>query len=104
MSRIGRSEEARRGPKLLADFDPNLKPLPRPEHATYAPFRLPPWKIHSGIGHAKSAVATHSYIIRYRYEEPTMIKPNKANGTSGGMSAGGWVEVERRCGEERKEW
>ncbi len=79
---LWRKEEDRRGPGLLAKFDPNAKPLPRPRHATYAPFRSPEWKIHSNIGHAKNAVAQHRWIIRYEYREGE-----------------GWVEVDRSDGD-----
>lgn len=101
MSYYDRDRETREGPKLLEKFDPATKKLPRPSSATYAPFRQPQWKTYSNVGHAKNAMKHHRFIIRYEWQEPEMIPPNKANGTSGGMSAGGWVEVERREAERR---
>lgn len=83
--------EAERGPKLLAKFNPNSKPLPKPKWATYAPFRSPSWKIHSNIGHAKNAVACHDWIIRYEWDE--------GHALSGEPS--GWVEIERKEGRSR---
>lgn len=93
-----RQEMAEKGPAMLAKFDPNKKPLPKPRWATYAPFRTPQWKVHSNVGHVKNAVKQHLWIIRYDYDEPRLLPPNK-NKSTGRISAGGWVEVERREGQ-----
>lgn len=71
------AEEDRFGAGLLKAFDPNAKPLPRPKHATYAPFRSPPWKIHTSVGHAKNAVGSHRWIARYEYRENAGQRENE---------------------------
>lgn len=36
-----------------------------PKYATYIASRRPPWKFHTGIGHAKAALAINMYNFQY---------------------------------------
>jgi hypothetical protein len=91
MSYRDRDRETREGKKLLDEFDPAKKKLPRPSAATFAPFRHPQWKTYSNVGHAKNAMTHHRFIIRYEWDD--------GHALSG--EGEGWREVERREAERR---